>query len=190
MTTRSALIGGCAVVVLVVGWLAATLPRATTAHGGEDDVGHAVLTVMQDRRVASVEILLSQVDACDRFAPRRLVGQRAERTVTGSLAHVAACRFSGTISLPGPGRWLVTVQLTYDDRLAEVAIPIGVTHSRGRFERADAAHAAPPQAGFWETRRTLVIGAAGLLLGTVPEVARRRWARPVRRSTSLPTSGG
>ena len=101
---------------------------------------------------------------------------------------------SGTTTLPEPGRWLVTVQRADDDRLAEVAIPIGVTDSRGLFERADAVHAAPAQVGFWETRRTLVsrtlvIEVAVLLLGAVLEVARRRWVRPVRRSTNVPTSG-
>jgi hypothetical protein len=168
----------CAALALVCCWLVAGSGFAL-AHNGAEDIAWVYLSgsSQADGR-ATLRVDIAELAVCDRVKPLRLEGVRAELDVTGTFTQVEPCRFEGEIALPEPGRWMVAAHFAYDDREAEVWMPVGVTDTAQEFERGDWLHAVDGGDSFWSTIPTPLLALAGLALGGMLTVGYRRWRMP------------
>ncbi len=165
--------------LLVVCWLAAGV-APVLAHEGREDIAWVFLSgsSQADGR-ATVRVDIAELAACDRVEPLRLDGVRAELTAEGTLERVEPCRFEGEIALPEAGRWMVAARFAYDDREAEVWMPVGVSDTAQTFERGDWLHAVAVEDEGWSTSRMAMLAGLGLVVGTLATVAYQRY-RPGR----------
>jgi hypothetical protein len=155
-------------------WLLAAVVGAL-AHNGAEDVGWVYLSgSSQSDGEATIQVDISEQALCDRLDPLELEGVRAELDVTGTLARVEPCRFAGEISLPEAGRWMIAARFAYDNRQAEVWMPVGVTDTPQQFERGDWLHAVGSADSGWSTGRMALLIGLGLAVGTLATVAFRR----------------
>ena len=150
------------------------------AHDGAEDVAWVMLSgSSQADGHATVQVDVAELAACDRLEPLRLAGVRADLTADGTLERVEPCRFEGEIDLPEPGRWMVAARFAYDDREAEVWMPVGVTDTAQTFERGDWLHAVAVEDDGWSASRMAMLAGLGLVVGTLATVAYQRY-RPGR----------
>jgi len=174
--------------VLIACWLVAAAP--VLAHDGEEDVAWVMLSgSSQTDGHAMLRVDVAEIAACDRLEPLRLAAVRADQQAEGSLERVEQCRFEGEIDLPEPGRWMIAARFEFDDREAEVWMPVGIADTPLEFERGDWLHAiaaAETDSG-WDTTQTLLLAALGLGIGAVLTLA-YRWYRAPRpaAATSSP----
>jgi hypothetical protein len=165
--------------------LLATGVAPVLAHEGGEDVAWVYLSgSSQPDGRATIRVDIAELAACDQVEPLRLDGVRAELTAEGSLARVEPCRFEGEITLPEAGRWMVAARFAYDDREAEVWMPVGVTDTAQTFERGDWLHAVAGEESGWDMTRTLLLAALGLGVGAVLTLAYRWWRRPRERAVT------
>jgi hypothetical protein len=152
------------------------------AHDGAEDVAWVMLSgSSQADGHATLRVDVAELAACDRLEPLRLAGGRADLTADGPLERVEPCRFEGEIDLPEPGRWMVAARFAYDDREAEVWMPVGVTDTAQTFERGDWLHAVAGQDSGRDTRQMLLLVGLGLGIGAVLTLAYRWWRGPRER---------
>jgi hypothetical protein len=100
---------------------------------------------------------------------------------TGDLARSDACHFTGTITLPEAGRWMVGARFAYDDREVEVWLPVSVTDTPATFESIDWLHAVDAPESGWSTGRMALLALGGLAVGGLATLAWRR-VRPAPRT--------
>jgi hypothetical protein len=171
-----------ALAIVALGLLGGLAPAR--AHDGEDDVAWVMLSgsSQADGR-ATLRVDVAEVAACNRLEPLRLHAMRSELEASGSLERVEACRFEGEIDLPEPGRWMLSARFAYDDREAEVWMPVGIADTAQVFERGDWLHAVEVADSGWDTTQTVLLAALGLGIGAVVTLA-YRWYRAPRASVS------
>lgn len=160
------------------------LPERALAHDGADgeDVGYAHLTAFQDNGVITVELRISETEACERFAPRGLVGQRSALTVTGAVGAVDDCLFGGQLALIEPGRWMMTLDLAYDEYPLTMSMPVGMSDTATVMDRAEWLHAPIAPHDHPLLPQVLIYAsyvAVGLLPFALIELVRRRRAARV-----------
>jgi hypothetical protein len=161
---------------VIVGWLAT--PASSLAHEGDGiDVGFALVTAEQAGGVVTVSMTITEAEDCRPFEAGGLSAARAEQSVSGVLQPADACVFNGTIELPEPGRWTLSVAVNWDGYPTSIVLPVGVSAEPGTFERAEWLHVTLPQERPFRSTRTAISAAVGLLLGGVWEITRRRRAR-------------
>ena len=167
------------VTLLIVCWLMTGIAPAY-AHDGEEDVAWVMLTgSSQTDGRATLQVDVAELAACDRLEPLRLVAVRADLEADGSLERVEPCRFTGEIDLPEPGRWMVAARFEFDNREAEVWMPVGIADTPQDFERGDWLHAIPVEESGWSTGRMAMLAGLGLVAGALATVAFQR-LRPAR----------
>lgn len=168
-----AVVRNLAALSVACGWLVAgAVP--VLAHGGAEDITWVYVSGNQAGGRATVRVDVAELAVCEQLEPLRLVGVRAERDATGTLERIEPCRFEGEIALPESGRWMVAARFAYDDREAEVWMPVGVTDTAQTLERGDWLHAVGEQSGP-STTRMLLLAAIGLAIGTLLTVSYRRF---------------
>ena len=77
------------------------------------------------------------------------------------MLRVEPCRFEGQIGLAEPGRWMVAARFTYDDREAEVVMPVGVADTTETFERGDCRHAMAAEESGWDVTQMMLLAGLG-----------------------------
>jgi hypothetical protein len=158
------------------------------AHDGAEDVAWVMLSgTSESDGHATLRVDVAELAACDRLEPLRLAGVRADLKADGTLERIEPCRFEGEIDLPEPGRWMVAARFAYDDREAEVWMPVGVTDTAQTFERGDWLHAVAVEDSGWDTTRMLLLVGLGLGVGAALTMAYRWWRGP--REGSAVTAG-
>jgi hypothetical protein len=171
-------------VALLVACLLVAGVAPVLAHDGADDVAWVMLTgSSQADGHATMRVDVAEVAACDRLEPLRLHAVRSELEADGSLEHVEACRFEGEIELPEPGRWMVAARFTYDNREAEVWMPVSVSDTFLEFERGDWLHAVAVADSGRDMTQMVLLAALGLGVGGVLTLA-YRWYRAPRQAVA------
>jgi hypothetical protein len=174
---------------LALACLLCVVASPVLAHNGAEDVSTVYLSgSSQPDGVATVHVDVDDTSVCDRLKPLRLEGVRAELDVEGTFSQVEPCHYEGEIDLPEPGRWAVTARFAYDNREAEVMMPVGVADAPQEFERDDWLHAVGGSDPIWSRIPTPVLALAGLLFGGLLTVGYRWWRGP--RGTAPATGGG
>jgi hypothetical protein len=169
-----------ALAIVALGLLGSLAP--VLAHDGEDDVAWVMLSgTSQADGHATLRVDVAEIAACDRLEPLRLHAVRSELEADGSLERVEACRFEGEIDLPEPGRWMLSARFAYDDREAEVWMPVGIADTAQEYERGDWLHAIAVEESSWSTGRMALLAGLGLVVGALATVAYQR----LRPSSSM-----
>jgi hypothetical protein len=161
--------------LVVACWLAAGVMPVLAHEGGEDVAWVYLSGSSQADGRAMIRVDVAELEACDRVEPLRLAAVRAELTAEGTLERVEPCRFEGEIALPEAGRWMVVARFAYDDREAEVWMPVGVTDTTQTFERGDWLHAVAVEDDGWSVSRMAMLAGLGLVVGTLATVAYQRF---------------
>jgi hypothetical protein len=121
---RRPLVLGATTAVLAVGALTGGGGRAEAHDPGQGrSVAVATVTGTSDAR-GTATLAVRLPDGCDETTPRGLVARRAGESVTARLRAAGDCRFTGTVRLPGDGRWFVYAELRVDGQDAETWLPI------------------------------------------------------------------
>lgn len=145
-----------------------------SAHGGARDLTWVYLSgSSQPNGQATIQVDVSDQALCDRLDPLEIKGVRAELEVTGPLARIEPCWFAGEISLSEAGRWMIAARFNYDNREAEVWMPVGVTDTPQQFERGDWLHVTGSADSGWRSVRTMLIAGLGLGIGAALTLAYR-----------------
>ncbi|BBX88114.1 hypothetical protein OS122_27930 [Mycolicibacterium mucogenicum] len=116
-----------AVAVLISGSALAT--GAGRAHAHDPGQGPAVATVdltadTDGRGQITMTARLTDTGDCEHTTPIRLAARRAGQTFTGDLRQTGLCRYAGTVTVPGSGRWFTYVELREGDDNTEAWLPV------------------------------------------------------------------
>lgn len=171
--------------LLVLAWGLA--PAGLVAHEGDGvDAGYGhVRAVTTEDGFTTFELQISETDDCAGFHATEIIAERDAATVYGDMEQTGPCAFGGSIELPERGRWTVTLWVAYNGNPADIQIPVGFSGEPGTFERSDWMHVeASISSGtgdaWYRPSGTLTFAAIGLAIGTVIELARRRWMTGAR----------
>jgi hypothetical protein len=156
--------------------LALLTPPQARAHDPGQGQNIATVQITANRDHDSWVIRLDDVKETSPadLTPIRLLARRAGDTVTAPLAGTGT-GFTGTITLPSPGRWFVYAELRTDDRVAETWLPVRQDDTASITERRSlylpAGTARRPASEYVAGAGLLAIGA--MLIGWTTLAVRR-----------------